>query len=148
MSGKTKIVVLHRKEVIYTGIFILLGIFFIILLVTMFLPKDEETTTQQIEAATQYIPGIYTTELILGENSIDVEVIVDESSITSIRMNHLDEAITTMYPLLEPTFDTLCEQIYTLQSTEGVTYSTNAKYTSLVLLEAIQHSIDKAINEY
>ena len=47
-----------------------------------------------------YIPGIYTTELILGNQSIDVEVIVDKNSITSIRMVNLNDAITTMYPTM------------------------------------------------
>ena len=172
MSGKTKIVVLHMKELIYTGIFVAFGILFVILMVMMFLPKGEDTGAEpslpqtgmhtledtelpenQNELAANsdtavntvsYIPGIYTTELVLGEQSIDVEVIVDKTSITSIRMIHLDEAVTTMYPLLQPTFDSICEQIYSLQTLEGVTYSTDAKYTSLVILEAIGHSLDKA----
>ena len=42
MSSKTKIVVLHLKELIYTGIFALLGILFIILLIIMFVPKDKK----------------------------------------------------------------------------------------------------------
>lgn len=175
MSGKTKIVVLHMKELIYTGIFAVLGILFVILLVMMFLPKgkdsgdntvglqenmntgdnvaeiEENADTSRTSTPTQtnisYIPGIYTTELVLGEQSIDVEVIVDKTSITSIRMINLDEAVTTMYPLLQPTFDSICEQVYELQTLEGVTYSTDSKYTSLVLLEAIGHSLDKASAE-
>ena len=42
MSSKTKIVVLHLKELIYTGIFAVLGLLFIILLIIMFLPKRSE----------------------------------------------------------------------------------------------------------
>lgn len=167
MSGKTKIVVLHMKELIYTGIFVGLGILFVILMIMMFVPGEDtgiDTTNAdsspdvhtstgmavgntEPESLVSYIPGIYTTELVLGEQSINVEVIVDKTSITSIRMNNLEEAVTTMYPLLQPTFDSICEQIYTLQSIEGVTYSTDAKYTSLVLLEAIGHSLEKAAVE-
>ena len=44
MSAKTKIVVLHMKELIYTGIFAVLGILLVLLLVYMFSPdKDEES---------------------------------------------------------------------------------------------------------
>ena len=43
MSAKTKIVVLHMKELIYTGIFAVLGILFVVLLVMMFLPDKEES---------------------------------------------------------------------------------------------------------
>lgn len=38
MSSKTKIVVLHMKEVIYTVVFVVLGILLILLLTFMFLP--------------------------------------------------------------------------------------------------------------
>lgn len=154
MSAKTKIVVFHMKELIYTGIFAALGILFIVLLIMMFLPDKEESpssdgsVSQESSTAADsdaiYIPGIYTTELVLGNQSIDVEVIVEKDSISSIRMVNLNDAVTTMYPLLEPTFESICSQVYELQTLEGVTYSTDAKYTSLVLLEAIQNSLDKA----
>lgn len=151
MSAKTKIVVLHMKELIYTGIFCLLGILFIVLLIMMFLPdKDknsspEEDTAEASSRSSVYIPGIYTTELVLGNQSIDVEVIVEEDSITSIRLVNLNEAVTTMYPLLEPTLDSICAQVYESQSLDTVTYTSDSKYTSLVLLEAIQSSLDKAL---
>ena len=87
----------------------------------------------------------YTTELVLGNQSIDVEVIVDKDSITSIRMVNLNDAVTTMYPLLEPAFDSICSQVYELQTLEGITYPVESKYTSLVLLEAIQNSLNKAM---
>lgn len=150
MSAKTKIVVLHRKELMYTGIFVALGVLFLILLIMMFLPDKENSqpretnSTVTTDAVPIYIPGIYTTELILGNESIDVEVIVDKDSITSIRMLNINDAVTTMYPLLEPTFESICDQVYELQTLEGVTYSSENKYTSLVLLETIQTSLDKA----
>ncbi len=149
MSAKTKIVVLHMKELIYTGIFAILGILFVILLVVMFLPDREEKPAQdEVSGSTAaeplYTPGIYTTELVLGSQAIDVEVIVDENNITSIRMVNLNDAVTTMYPLLEPTFDSICRQVYELQSLDQVTYTSESKYTSLVLLEAIRNSLNKA----
>lgn len=168
MSSKTKIVVLHMKELIYTGIFVALGILLILLLIIMFLPKKDassssQDTTQESEEETDpsvpsssnisvdsssvstYIPGIYTTQLVLNDQSIDVEVIVDEASITSIRLVNLSESVTTMYPLLEPTFESLCNQIYEKQSLDEISYETSSKYTSLVLLEAIRNSVEKAI---
>ena len=42
MSSKTKIVVVHMKELIYTGIFILLGIVLILLLISMFTPDKSQ----------------------------------------------------------------------------------------------------------
>ena len=144
MSSKTKIVVLHLKELIYTGIFVLFGILFIIMLIIMFVPKDKkEENTVETPAAT-YVPGIYTTSLIINDNVVDVEVTVDESNINDIRIVNLDEAVTTMFPLLEPAFDDLAGQIKASQSLENITYADENKYTSMVLLSAIRSSLDKA----
>ena len=76
MSGKTKILVLHMKEVIYTGIFLFLGIIFLILLAIMFLPRKThvdssssntevttETGTGQELTPQGYTPGVYTATL-------------------------------------------------------------------------------------
>lgn len=144
MSSKTKIVVLHLKELIYTGIFALLGILFIVLLIIMFVPKDKEEPTSPEIPEENYIPGIYTTSLVLNDNVVDVEVVVDETNINDISIVNLDEAVTTMFPLLEPSFDELANQILQNQSLENITYSSDNKYTSMVLLNAIKASLDKA----
>lgn len=144
MSSKTKIVVLHLKELIYTGIFVLFGILFIIMLVIMFVPKDKKEETSLETPTATYVPGIYTTSLIINDNVVDVEVTVDETNINDIRIVNLDEAVTTMFPLLEPAFDDLANQITSSQSLENITYSDDNKYTSMVLFNAIKASLEKA----
>lgn len=144
MSSKTKIVVLHLKELIYTGIFALLGILFIILLIIMFVPKDKKDSGSGEIPAESYAPGIYTTSLILNDNTVDVEVTVDRYNINGIRIVNLDEAVTTMFPLLEPSFNDLANQILQNQSLDNITYADDNKYTSMVLLNAIKTSLDKA----
>ncbi|MDD6491209.1 MAG: hypothetical protein PUG54_03150 [Firmicutes bacterium] len=144
MSSKTKIVVLHLKELIYTGIFALLGILFIILLIIMFVPKDKKENGSVEKPVATYVPGIYTTSLVLNDNTVDVAVTVDETNINDIRIVNLDEAVTTMFPLLEPSFDDLANQIMQSQSLDNITYSDDNKYTSMVLLNAIKASLEKA----
>ncbi len=164
MSAKTKIVVLHMKELIYTGIFAVLGILFVVLLVMMLLPDKEDSTQPDAptgtespggsdvpdgtspvsDAASLYIPGVYNTELVLGDQTMNVEVMVDRDTITSIQLVNLSDAVTTMYPLLQPAFDSLTAQICEQQSLENLKYDTDSKYTSLVLLEAIRNSLEKA----
>lgn len=151
MSSRTKIVVLHMKELIYTGIFAALGILFVVLLIIMFLPGHKKAAKEpnaSDSTATSsegiYIPGVYTTQLVLNDQTIDVEVIVDQYDISSIRLVNLNEAVTTMYPLLQPAFDSLCSQIYEKQSLDDITYEADSKYTSLVLLEAVKTSLEKA----
>ncbi len=65
MSSKTKIVVLHMKEVIYTVVFVVLGILLILLLTFMFLPNDEKHTSKKQE----YMPGVYTSTVTLNNTS-------------------------------------------------------------------------------
>ena len=194
MSANTKIVVLRRKELLYTGIFAALGVLFVILLLMLLLPgKDTDASSgtsdspdgtaatempdnvadlgrsSQFSAAEDastgavadaepvldsasgsagtdntYIPGIYTTELILGSETVNVEVIVNDHAITSLSLANPDETLTTMYPLLEPTMDSLSEQICETQDLSQVTYSAETRYTSLVLLEAVKASLEKA----
>ncbi len=88
--------------------------------------------------------GFYTTELILGSETVNVEVIVNHHAITSLSLADPDETLTTMYPLLEPTMDSLSEQICETQDLSQVTYSAETRYTSLVLLEAVKASLEKA----
>ncbi len=148
MSSKTKIVVLHVKELIYTGIFALLGILFIVLLIIMFLPKDEKKETMSTVTQTttnSYVPGVYTTSLILNDNVVEIEVTVDEKNINSIRLINLDEAVATMYPLIQPSFEDLANQIITNQSLENISYPDDSKYTSMILLDAITTSLNKAL---
>lgn len=159
MSSKTKIVVLHMKEIIYTGIFLALGILLIIFLIILFVPGNEDSpmqpsptteddTASETEVNTQgsslYIPGVYNTEIVLNDQALNVEVIVDRNGISSIELVNISTAVTTMYPLLEPAFDTLTAQIIESQSLDNITYSQESKYTTFVLLEAIRKSLDKA----
>lgn len=141
MSSKTKIVVLHTKEVIYTGIFVVLAVVLAVLLFLMF-GKNKNADPASADAI--YHAGVYTSPITLNDNTFDVEVTVDENHINSISLVNLSETTTAMYPLVEPALDALSDQIYTSQSTENITYSEENKYTSMLLLEAIDSALDKA----
>lgn len=141
MSAKTKIVVLHMKELIYTLIFAGLGILLIILLLFMFLPGDNEGESVP---TMNYVAGIYTSSVVFGDHTVDVQVIVDESRIQSISMVNLSETVTTMYPLMQPALESISEQVIEKQSIEGIAYSTDNQYTSIVILNAIENALSKA----
>jgi len=152
MSAKTKIVVLHLKELIYTGLFAVLGILFIILLIIMFLPKDkssdkspkEEPGTATPAESETYEPGTYSTSLSLKNSTVSVEVDVSATEITDLRLVNMDEAVSTMYPLIEPSFDDLTDQILEVQNLEDVTYADENRYTYMMLLNAIDSALEQA----
>ena len=141
MSSKTKIIVLHMKEIIYTAIFILLGILLIILLAIMFSPKK----TKETNSEPRYIPGIYTSTLSLNNSDLEVEVLVDSSHINAIRFTNLDESMETLYPLMQPTIEYIAEQIYEAQSFEKIEYNEESPYTSQVILKAIEEAVEKGV---
>ena len=60
---------------------------------------------------------------------------------------NLCETATAMYPLMEPALEALSSQIYAAQSTENITYEEENKYTSLMLLDAIDKALEKALVE-
>lgn len=155
MSAKTKIIVLHSKELIYTGIFVALGILLILLLIFMFLPNNESTIQEgasheseyiDSESVSTYVPGVYNSSIVLNNAVLNIEVAVDENNINAIRLVNLDDAVATMYPLIAPSFDDLITQIYENQSLEGITYADDNKYTSMVLIEAIDSALSQARN--
>lgn len=139
MSSKTKIVVLHMKEIIYTTIFLILGILLIFILFFMFDSKNKDS-----KSSNTYQPGIYTSTVTLSNATLEVEVTVDQDKIKTINFGNLDETISTAYPLVEPAIEEISAQVYEMQSLENITYSDSMQYTSQVILDAIKNAVDKA----
>ena len=145
MSSRTKIVVLHMKEIIYTAIFLILAIALGIILFFMFGPGQSQKTASDTNA--RYTPGIYRSSIELSGNTFDVEVTVDADRIRSIQLVNLSETTSAMFPLMQPALVSLASQIYSTQSLEGIEYSSEQKYTSQMLLNAIQDALEKATPE-
>ena len=142
MSSKTKIIVLHMKEVIYTIIFLVLLIIFGVLMFFMF--GSEKSAAVSNTSTSRYTPGIYRTSIQLNSNTFDVEVTVDADRISSVHLTNLSETTAAMFPLIEPALDSLASQIYSSQSLENLDYPSDQKYTSAMLIEAIRKAVEKA----
>ena len=69
-----------------------------------------------------------------------------DDRVTSIRLVNLSESTAAMFPLMEPALESLASQIYTSQSLENIQYSEDQKYTSMILLNAIETALKKAEN--
>lgn len=140
MGTQTKIVVIKAKELIYTGIFLVLGVLFIILLINMFgKGKESETKT-----TSKYVPGVYSSTITLGENTLNVAVTVDSDTVSGVSIENLDETVTTMYPLLEPALNEINNQISVVDSVDDITYSKENQYTYIILNQAIKNSLEQA----
>jgi uncharacterized protein with FMN-binding domain len=127
------------KEIIYTAVFVALGVILIILLAFMFIPKKEKA----VDSKQQYTPGIYTSTVTLNSTNLEVEVVVDSTHINAIRISNLDETVATMYPLVQPTVEYIAEQIYENQSLEDISYNEDSPYTSQIIIHAIEDALLK-----
>ena len=151
MSSKTKIIVLHMKEVVYTAVFLALALILLVVFLIMFSGKKDSakkpsvTTAASAENA-RYIPGIYTSTISLGDQTFDVQVNVEQDRITAISLNNLSETTAAMYPLMEPALDSIASQIYVNQTTEGLIYGEDDRYTSELLVSAINQALEQAQN--
>lgn len=142
MSSKTRIVVLKMKELIYTAVFLGLAVVLITLFLIMFRPRQD--TPAPTTQPASYIPGVYSASLTLGSQNLNVEVAVDADRIQSVSFVSLDEAVATMYPLMQPVMEDLEAQILNNQSTKELSYSMETRYTSQSLINAIDRALEKA----
>ena len=132
MSNKTKIVVFHMKEMIYTLIFAGLGILLILLLIFMFLPKQKDKTAETMK----YVAGVYTSTIQFNDNTIDVQVVVDESQINSISLVNLDDTVATMYPLMQPAVENLADP----KATGSLTWESAARLWKIWRIKPLKSS--------
>lgn len=166
MSSNTKIVVLRSKELVYALVLIVISVLIIMTVVSLFAPQKENTSapssaaeteseeneTQSIEpqssnagSSALYTPGIYSSAIKLGNANVELQITVDTDHINSITLANLDESVSTLYPLMQPTLNELSASILESQSIEDVSYADENRYTSMLLMQAISATLDKAL---
>jgi hypothetical protein len=139
--AKTKIVVIQLKEIIYTVIFAALGILLILLLIFMFRDKDDETASTETDL---YTAGTYSSSITLNDMAFNLVVVVDKNHINKVSIENIDEYVTTMFPLVEPSLETIAMQLYDDVPIDQVEISEDRKYTQQLLIDAITVALDKA----
>lgn len=144
--AKTKIVVIQMKELIYTAIFAGLGILLIVLLVIMFFPsRKEENKTSDATTENIYTPGVYNSQIALGDSTLNLEIVVDADQIKSVSFVNLEESITTMYPLIKPSLSAIEEELVKGTDINDIPLSEKSKYTETLLIEGIKTALNKAV---
>jgi len=138
VKKRTRIVVLHMKEILYTAVFVVLALVLILLITLMF--KKEETE----ETGAKYRPGVYTAQIPMEDACLMVEVVVDADRINAVSFRQLSEDVAAMYPLMQPCMDRISQQLYKKQSLKKVKVSKEGEYTSQILMSAIEEALNKA----
>ena len=140
MENKTKIVLLKTKELIYTGIFVVLGILLLFLLLHMFTGKHGK----QSSAKASYEPGTYTSSITSGDTTFEVLVTVSKDRIENVAFDQLNETVATMYPLLNTALDKINEQVKEVDSLNEIAFETDYQYTGTVIKQAMEQALKKA----
>lgn len=144
--AKTKIVVIQMKELIYTAIFVGLGILLILLLVFMFLPsRKNSASTKNPASAAKYNPGVYNSQIVLGDSTLNLEVVVDADQIKSVSFINLEESVATMYPLIKPSLETIEKELINGTAPENIPLSEKGKYTETLLIEGVKTALQEAL---
>ena len=154
LMSKTKIVVVKLKELILTAILVFIGILFLLVGIAWISTKKESSPTQRndsnsssqitTQTSSLYTPGIYTSSISIGDTLVHLELVCDENHINSVRLVNLDEAVTTMYPLLHPALEDLELQLSQDVPLEELTLTEGSQYTQNLLIEAIENTLAKA----
>lgn len=138
--GGTKIFVLQMKDLIRTTVFAVLGLALIVLLVILFIPRQKPQNT---DPSSLYIPGTYSSAIILHDQPVDVLVTVTDNEITAVEMSEMESAQRTFYPLFEPALSDLAAEILHYQ-TADIVPETDSPVTTSILRKAVSDALAQA----
>ena len=127
------------KDIVRTGIFIIIGIVLLIVLIWAIMPRSGGGDA----GVYNFIPGTYTSYIIIHNQPISVSVTVDENAIIDISLSDMAESQEVFYPLFRPTMATLSQQVIDKQST-NIDTPIEAAITSRILLDAIDNALMQA----
>lgn len=152
--SRTRIVILQLKEIVYTAIFVGFGILLLVLLFFMFWPEQEKDTSSTSSSSSvsdsasagtgNYIAGVYTSELTLGDSTINLQVSLDEDRVKAVEIVNLEDSVETMYPLIKPAVKEISDQLANDISPEEVVLSDDSPYTSQLILDTVSQILEEA----
>ena len=139
---KSRFVVLQMKDIVRTGIFVIIGLVLLIVLIWAIMPRGSGSDM----GFRNFIPGTYTSYIIIHNRPIGVSVTVDDSKIIDISLSEMAESQEVFYPLIRPTMATLSQEVISRQTTDIET-PIEAAITSRILLDAINNALMQASAE-
>jgi uncharacterized protein with FMN-binding domain len=140
--AKSRFVVLRMKDIIRTGIFILIGIILLVALIWAIMPRGGRDGGAMADLG-NFVPGTYTSYIILHNRPVAISVTVDEERILDIALSEMEAAIEVFYPLIRPTMMNLSQEVIRTQSTD-IQAPLEVQHTSRILLDAINAAIYQA----
>ncbi len=145
--AKTRIIVLKLKKILRIAIPAALALVLFVILLVLFLSpgKNDNSGESIMPTMATYRAGVYTSVISLNDSTLNLEVVVDEDHINSVRLVNLDEATAAMYPLMEPAVADISAKLATGLTLDEIPLSESSKYTQTLLLGGIRTTLEKAM---
>ena len=144
--AKSRFVVLRMKDIVRTGIFVLIGIILLVALIWAIMPRGNSGAGGVQETFGSFNPGTYTAYIILHNRPVSVLVTVDNDNILDIALSELETVVEVFYPLLVPTMAELSARIISTQST-AINMPVETMHTSRILIDAINFALYQAAGD-
>ena len=143
--SNTKIVVVKLKELLLTAALVLAGVVALMLMIFLISGSNRHSgSSGDTPTSALYHPGVYTSSMAVNDTTIHLELVCDANHINSVRLVNLDEAVETMYPLLNPALSDLELQLAKDIPVSELVLTDGSKYTQTLLIEAIEQTLRKA----
>ncbi len=159
--SSAKIIVLSLKEIIRVALFVVFGIFALVIIAFLFVPNDDDVSTEteyqyemdneelgvntETGSSANYKNGEYISQIPLDKGQSYVQVSVKDDAVTDIKIINQDELATSFYPLLQPICQQINEKLLT-ENTIGIETDYNNQYTTYVITQAINDALNNAVN--
>ncbi|MGN0165075.1 MAG: hypothetical protein ACI39R_02740 [Lachnospiraceae bacterium] len=142
----TRIFVIKRKYLLTALIALITILALIAVLIIKSRNKEpvKETVSNTYGSSSEYIPGLYTGQLALGDYNTTLEVLVDDTQVKNVRIINSDEAVETMYPLVGTTIADINNMLRSGTSIEELLNDIHNGYTYSLLTNEINSILDKA----
>ena len=141
--GGTKIFVLQMKDLIRIGAIVLAGLALVILALVLLVGRGGRNTPVEPAAYDIFVPGTYSSVIILNDKPIEVRVTVNETEILEIYMTEMAEIQRVFYPLFEPRLLDLTTEVLRYQ-TALISPATDYPVTTSILQRAVKTALERA----
>ena len=109
-------------------------------------PSVSNVQSEATSEVFSYTPGLYSSDIILGGYYVNLSLTIDNDRIKSVELKNLTEAVSTMYPLIEPAMSDIEKELLSSGSIKKLSYSGDNQYTYSILADTVNSLLDQAVN--
>jgi len=132
------------KDLIKIGAIALAAVVLIVLALVLLIPSgDRNRETPQAPGTELFVPGTYSSTIILNNKPVEVRVMVSESEILYVYMTDMTDVQRVFFPLFEPRMQDLAQEVLSGQTTY-FSPSTDYPVTTDILHRAVKAALEMA----